>query len=118
MALGARTVAAMLPLLIAALVGLALLEHPAARHVGRWSVPPKRCPSSLVTDVPLLGNGDAGAAMGGFEMTVDGRTLSQSFYIGKMDFWTQQNLHRSAYFTWRCSSTRLELPWLVGGDQH
>jgi hypothetical protein len=35
------------------------------RHIGRWNSPPRKCPSSMVTDGPLLGNGDMGAAIGG-----------------------------------------------------
>ena len=42
-----------------------------------------RFTATLQTDGPLLGNGDMGAALGG---VVDG---GLSFYIGKMDFWTQ-----------------------------
>ena len=64
----------------------------AGLHVGRWTTPPKRCPSSMVTDGPLLANGDAGAAVGGFGMSADGKQLEQSYYIGKMDFWTHQNV--------------------------
>ena len=30
--------------------------RPVARHVGKWSAAPQRCPSSMVTDGPLLGN--------------------------------------------------------------
>jgi hypothetical protein len=81
-----------------ALVAVAWAESRAGIHVGRWSKPPKRCPSSMVTDGPLLGNGDAGAALGGFMMSADGKQLQQSYYIGKMDFWTQQN-RNGAYFS-------------------
>jgi hypothetical protein len=70
----------------------------AGLHVGRWDKPPARCPSSMVTDGPLLGNGDAGAAAGGFLMSSDGKQLQQSYYVGKMDFWTQQN-RNGAYFS-------------------
>lgn len=90
-----RTVAYLL-ILVHGVLG----ENPAGRHIGEWTTPPKRCPSSMVTDGPLLGNGDAGSALGGFKMSTDGKTLSQSFYIGKMDFWTQQNLaSHMAYFS-------------------
>jgi hypothetical protein len=70
----------------------------AGLHVGTWTKPPARCPSSMVTDGPLLGNGDAGAALGGFGMSQDGKQLQQSYYVGKMDFWTQQN-RNGAYFS-------------------
>ena len=46
----------------------------------------------MVTDGPLLANGDAGAAVGGFVMSADGKQLEQSYYVGKMDFWTHQNV--------------------------
>ena len=35
-------------------------------------------------------------------MTEDGQALTQSFYLGKMDFWTQQNVGkpgRMSYFS-------------------
>jgi len=70
----------------------------AGLHIGRWTKPPTKCPSSMVTDGPLLGNGDAGAAAGGFGMSPDGKALQQSYYVGKMDFWTQQN-RGGAYFS-------------------
>lgn len=47
--------------------------------------PPKRLPTDTMTDAPLLGNGDLGAAIGG-----DG--AEQVFYLGKNDFWTQAHL--------------------------
>lgn len=55
----------------------------------------------MVTDGgPLLGNGDVGAALGGFGMSADGKELRQSYYIGKMGFWTHQNMQKSqAYFS-------------------
>jgi hypothetical protein len=82
-----------LPALIVLLAAAGSSARPsrAGLHVGRWTKPPERCPSSMVTDGPLLGNGDAGAALGGFRMSADGRQLQQSYYVGKMDFWTQQN---------------------------
>ena len=65
------------------------MRRPVDRHVGRWSQPPARCPSSMVTDGPLLGNGDVGAALGGVDVQSD--VASFSFYLGKMDFWTQSS---------------------------
>eukprot|EP00051_Salpingoeca_urceolata_P007782 m.100454 g.100454 ORF g.100454 m.100454 type:complete len:1120 (-) comp15400_c0_seq2:5-3364(-) len=56
---------------------------PVDHHVGVWSNPPNHCPSRMVTDAPLLGNGDMGAALCGFE--AGGLT----YFLGKMDFWTQ-----------------------------
>lgn len=55
--LGART---HLSLVVAVETG-----RPVQRHIGRWESPPRKCPSSMVTDGPLLGNGDMGAAIGG-----------------------------------------------------
>ena len=82
-------------LLLALSPSPAAVSSPGSRaglHVGRWTTPPKRCPSSMVTDGPLLANGDAGAAVGGFRMSANGKQLQQSYYIGKMDFWTHQNV--------------------------
>ena len=57
--------------------------RPVSRHIGHWSSPPQHCPTSMVSDGPLLGNGDMGAALGG---AVNG---ALTFFTGKMDFWTQ-----------------------------
>ena len=37
--------------------------HPAAQHVGIWHTPPYNCPTSMVSDCPLLGNGDMGVSV-------------------------------------------------------
>jgi hypothetical protein len=58
---------------------------PVSRHIGKWDSAPKKCPSNMVTDGPLLGNGDLGTALGG---VVNG---GMSYYLGKMDFWTQSS---------------------------
>eukprot|EP00729_Bicosta_minor_P008806 gene8806-28885_t len=61
--------------------------HPVSRHVGLWTKPPERCPSSMVTDGPILGNGDLGAAVGG---VVNGGV---SFYLATpAQFWAAQIL--------------------------
>ena len=62
---------AMWPLLFVTAMAAAepMIGGPVSRHVGHWNAPPKHCPSSMVTDAPLLGNGDVGAAVGG---VVDG----------------------------------------------
>ena len=81
----------MLLLLLAVLV-VAEHQHPAAKHVGEWHTPPHACPSSMVSDCPLLGNGDMGVGLGGIAATADMSTINQTYYLGKMDFWTQQNM--------------------------
>ena len=58
--------------------------HPAARHVGVWETPPYRCPTSMVNDCPLLGNGDMGVGLGGIVASRDQATVNQSYYLGKM----------------------------------
>eukprot|EP00041_Stephanoeca_diplocostata_P026806 m.729241 g.729241 ORF g.729241 m.729241 type:complete len:1225 (+) comp23048_c0_seq4:158-3832(+) len=70
---------------------------PVRRHIGKWTAPPQRCPSSMVTDGPLLGNGDMGCAVGGVSNV--GSTVNQSYYVGKQDFWTQQNVESRVYFS-------------------
>jgi hypothetical protein len=57
-----------------------------------------------VTDGPLLGNGDLGSAVGGIEFAASptGLTANFSYYMGKMDYWTQQNANagpRMVYFS-------------------
>ena len=84
--------------LVLGLAGSCRATSRAGLHIGRWTKPPSRCPSSMVTDGPLLGNGDAGSALGGFGMSADGKQLQQAYYMGKMDFWTQQN-RNGAYFS-------------------
>ena len=59
-------------------------DHPATRHVGIWETPPYRCPTSLVSDCPLLGNGDMGVGLGGIAASPDQATVKQSYYLGKM----------------------------------
>jgi hypothetical protein len=58
------------------------VPHPAAEHMGRWTAPPRRTPSTMVPDGPIAANGDMGVGIGG----VHGG--NQSFYFGKMDFWS------------------------------
>jgi hypothetical protein len=55
---------------------------PVQRHVGRWNATPTMTPGTgNVIDGPLIGNGDAGAAL-----TSSGpNTLD--FYLGKNDYW-------------------------------
>ena len=68
-------------------------EHPAQRCVGRWSANPARCPSPMVTDAPIIANGELGAALAGALpfVTASGQEgFQQSFYMGQMDFWTEQ----------------------------
>ena len=65
-------------------------SHPAQRHVGHWSANPSKCPSSMVTDAPIIGNGELGAAVSGALPLAGGGGMQQSFYLGQMDFWTEQ----------------------------
>lgn len=38
--------------------------HPAARHMGSWTAPPRHTPSSMVPDGPIAANGDMGVGIG------------------------------------------------------
>ena len=58
-------------LLHAVLTAGAVGAHPAEQHVGVWHTPPYRCPTSMVSDCPLLGNGDMGIGIGGIVATAD-----------------------------------------------
>ena len=73
-----------LVLLLLCHVSNIVADHPAAQHVGVWETPPYRCPTSLVSDCPLLGNGDMGIGLGGIAASPDQATLNQSYYLGKM----------------------------------
>lgn len=62
-------------------------HHPSPPHLSTRVIhfpPEPRC-SRPHADGPLLGNGDMGAALGGIA------NGGASFYLGKMDFWTQSN---------------------------
>ena len=94
------TLHTMVPLMIA--VAFAVSDtHPVSRHVGRWTVPPRHCPSSMVTDAPILGNGDMGAVVCG------GQGSAVSFLVGKMDFWTQSHGPNATYKTPRHLATHV-----------
>eukprot|EP01047_Picozoa_sp_COSAG01_P018503 COSAG01_NODE_1004_length_12197_cov_8.942718_6_plen_329_part_00 len=55
---------------------------PVQRHVGRWTTAPTMTPGTgNVIDGPLIGNGDAGAAL------ASARAETLDFYLGKGDFW-------------------------------
>ena len=55
---------------------------PVQRHVGRWDKPPTMTPGNgNVIDGPLIGNGDAGAAL------ASSGASTLDFWLGKGDFW-------------------------------
>ena len=54
-----------------------------SKYKGVFTGPPRRIPTNKVVDAPLLGNGDIGVAIGG-------AGESQSFFIGKNDFWSRR----------------------------
>ena len=58
------------------------------KHVAVFSAPPRKTVTPSVTDAPLLGNGDFGAAIAG-----DGSKLI--FLLGKNDFWKQVHLNET-----------------------
>ena len=53
-----------------------------SRHVAVFTEPPKRVPSVYGVDGPLLGNGDVGVVL-------SGEPEEQTFWIGKIDFWSK-----------------------------
>jgi hypothetical protein len=83
--------------LVATVVG-ARAGHPASKYVGTWHTPPYRCPTSMVSDCPLLGNGDMGVGLGGISSNEG--ILNQTFYLGKMDFWTQVRSRTLPFCVW------------------
>ena len=74
-----------------------------ARHIFVMTAPPKRVPSPNVVDGPILGNGDLGIAIGG-------PPEEQSFYFGKNDFWSQQQVVLSV------GGLKLKIPDLAGAS--
>lgn len=87
---------------VAASATSATERHPVSRHIGRWDQPPRKCPSSMVTDAPIMANGDMGAAVcdnAGIHGVV--------FFMGKMDFWTQSHGARATYTTPRHLATHV-----------
>jgi hypothetical protein len=64
--------------------------HPVRQIVGRWTSPPQKAPSTMVTDGPLLGNGDLGAVLGGVQFDRARCSCGLTYFLGKQDFWTQQ----------------------------
>ncbi len=52
------------------------------KHTGVFNEPPKRVPSVYGVDGPLLGNGDVGVVL-------SGEAEEQTFWIGKIDFWSK-----------------------------
>ena len=66
---------------------------PVQRHIGRWNSTPTVTPGSgNVIDGPLIGNGDAGAALTSL------RVEQLDFYLGKGDYWADAvNYHWCAH---------------------
>jgi hypothetical protein len=60
------------------------------RHVVRFTQPPKRIPSKVSVDAPLLGNGFTGMAM-------SGNPEQQVFYAARNDFWRLKSGHNESY---------------------
>jgi alpha-L-fucosidase 2 len=54
----------------------------ATNYTAVFKAPPTQTPTDMMPDGPLLGNGDVGVVLAG-------PPESQSFYIGKNDFWTR-----------------------------
>ena len=67
--------------------------HPAARHRGVWNAAPRRTPSTMVPDGPIAANGDMGVGIG------NAAHGNQSYYFGKMDFWSS-NAFDGSRFEW------------------
>lgn len=90
----------MAPLGLALLLALLLAKrssasagaaNPAARHRGVWTAAPRHTPSSMVPDGPIAANGDMGVGVG------DAAHGNQSYYFGKMDFWSSNAFDGSRY---------------------
>lgn len=81
-----------------------------SEHTAVFAHPPSRVPTGLMTDGPLLGNGDVGVVLGG-------PTHAQTFRIGKNDFWQihdpQKKLSGKIIAV---GSLRLDVPVLEGAS--
>jgi hypothetical protein len=69
----------LLPQLVITLATTALL--PVQRHVGRWTAPPRRVPTAMMFDSPIVANGDAG-------LTFGGPPEHTTFYASSNSFWS------------------------------
>jgi len=60
-----------------------------SRHKAVFTQPPRRIPSRVQTDAPLLGNGDMGVALGG-------PPEAQRLWLAKNDFWRLNSRSRTS----------------------
>ena len=81
----------MAPLVLLLCAGSASAAHPAANHRGVWTAAPKKTPSTMVPDGPIAANGDMGVGVG------DAAHGNQSYFFGKMDFWSANAFDGSRY---------------------
>ncbi len=51
------------------------------RHKGVWTAPPVHCPSNVIIDCPVAGNGNVGVAFGGPPKLT-------TFYLSANSFWS------------------------------
>ncbi len=77
-----------------------------AKHAGVFNKPPERVPTNNSVDGPILGNGDVGVVLAG-------PPESQTWFIGKNDFWSRA---RGCIVT--VGGLHLSFPALSGASYH
>jgi len=71
-------------------------QQPVKRYVAKFHEYPRKVPTNVVVDGPIIGNGDIGVTLGG-------PPEAQRFWISKSDFWKAQHGHhngRICVFGW------------------
>jgi hypothetical protein len=79
-----------------------------SKHNIRFLEPPRRIPSRVSVDAPLLGNGYMGVALAG-------QPERQVFYVARNDFWRLKSAHGKAYPA-MLGRVEVLIPGLTGGD--
>ncbi|MDR1561829.1 MAG: hypothetical protein LBS54_01910 [Dysgonamonadaceae bacterium] len=86
-------------------------DNPASvisKHVIRFNEPPRRIPSKVSVDAPLLGNGYMGVALAG-------QPERQIFYIARNDFWRLKSAHNESY-PLALGKLEISIPDLAGAE--
>ena len=94
----------------ASLLGIAAADSDplaiVAKHQAVFTAPPKKVPTNMMVDGPILGNGDLGVAMGG-------APERQVFHLSKNDFWTRTPSNAKII---TIGSLVLEIPAMAGAS--
>ena len=94
---------------------------PVQRHVGRWAAPPRRVPTAMMFDSPIVGNGDAGITFGGPPNATTFYAASNSFWSANQQVDARPNFQQKpggaeSYTQVRHGDFRLSVPSLRGAE--